>query len=202
MCYLPFLLFTDETDQVRQKRNISPLNVHIKHGGNALNATLDNYSDSTSVSSFENDLLTCYDGKILVTRGFLPSRLCSNVDYLDHSSHMVTEHLVASDGYYYYIFYSDNDFVKNDIHAVFDIYKPTYRYSESSSAECINKTRCEFSLRFMGDETVIVEVPTRDGIEHEADDITMLTSICKPRTGVYIIFPILVLILIICCAFM
>lgn len=178
------------------------MDVHIKHGGNAVNATNNNYLESESVSSFENDLLTCYDGKILVTRGFLPSRLCNDVAYLEHSSHMVTEHLVASDGYYYYIFYSDNDFVKNDIHAVFDIYKPTYRFSDSSSKECINKTYCEFPLRFMGDEIVIVEVPTRDGIEHEADDITLLTSTCKPRTEVYIIFPILVLFLIICCAFM
>lgn len=177
------------------------MNVHIKHGGNAINATSDINSDSASVSSFENDLLTCYDGKILVTRGFLPSPLCTDVAYLDHSSHMVTEHLVASDGYYYYIFYSDNDFIKNGIHAVFDIYKPTYRLADSSSNECINKTYCEFPLQFLGDENVIVEVPTRDGIEHEADDITLLTSTCKPRTGVYIIFPILVLFVIICCAF-
>lgn len=167
-----------------------------------MNATNGNDFESESVSSFENDLLTCYDGRILVTRGFLPSRLCNDAAYLEQSGHMVTEHLVASDGYYYYIFYSDNDFLKNDIHAVFDIYKPTYRFADSSSRECINKTYCEFPLSFMGDEVVIVEVPTRDGIEHEADDITFLMSTCKPRTSVYIIFPILVLFLIICCAFM
>ncbi|VEN64517.1 unnamed protein product [Callosobruchus maculatus] len=115
----------------RHKRSISPLDAHIKHGGNALNFSLIALQ-SDSVSSFESDLLTCYDGKILLTRGFLPSQSCSSVDYLEKSNHMVTEHMVASNGYYYYIFYSDNDLVKNDIHAVFDIYKPTYRFAEKS----------------------------------------------------------------------
>lgn len=115
---------------------------------------------------------------------------------------MVTEHFVASDGYYYYIFYSDNDFIKNDIHAKFDIYKPTYRFSDSSSRECVNQTECEFPIHLMSDETVIVEVPTRDGIEHEADDITMLMSTCKPRMAIYMIFPIIVLVLILICAFL
>ncbi|KAG5889797.1 hypothetical protein JTB14_031345 [Gonioctena quinquepunctata] len=184
------------------KRIISPLDSHIKHGGNAMNFT-DINVESESVSSFETDLLRCYDSRILLSRGFVPSRFCNTTDYLDKSNHMVTEHTAISDGYYYYIFYSDNDFVKNDIHAVFNIYKPTYRFANTSSGnECINQTECEFPIHLMSDETVIVEVPTRDGIEHEEDDITLLTSTCKPRMGVYMIFPILVLLSILICAFL
>lgn len=56
------------------------------------------------------------------------------------------------------------------------------------------------SLRF-SDEVVIVEVPTRDGIEHEDDDITILVSQCVPRMAVYMIFPIAVLFFILSCAF-
>lgn len=56
------------------------------------------------------------------------------------------------------------------------------------------------SRRF-SDEIVIVEVPTRDGIEHEDDDITFLYSKCVPRTAVYAVFPILVLVFILGCAF-
>ncbi|XP_060517279.1 uncharacterized protein LOC132696468 isoform X2 [Cylas formicarius] len=191
-----------EEMNVRRKRNLAELDAHIKHGGNALNAT-EVFNDSASVSSFETDLLTCYDGQILLTQGFPPSHLCNEVTYLDRSNHMVTTHEVASDGYYYYIFYSDNDFVKNDIHAVFDIYKPTYRYANTSSIkECVNSEECKFHMGFMSDEVVIVEVPTRDGIEHEADDITYLTSTCHPRMSIYMIFPILVLLLILGCAFM
>ncbi|XP_063913482.1 uncharacterized protein LOC135130091 isoform X1 [Zophobas morio] len=186
----------------RIKRDIAELDAHIAHGGNALNGTL-YLSEESSVSSFETDLLTCYDGSILLTEGFPPSHLCTNVHYLEKSHHMVTEHEVATDGYYYYIFYSDNDFVKNDIHAIFDIYKPTYWYANSSNGnDCINQTECNFPISFWSDQTVIVEVPTRDGIEHEEDDITLLISTCHPRMAVYMIFPIAVLFLILGCAFL
>jgi hypothetical protein len=122
---------------------------------------------------------------------------------LEKSHHMVTLHEVATDGYYYYIFYSDNDYVRNDIHAIFDIYKPTYWYANSSKGnDCINQTECTFPVAFWSDETVIVEVPTRDGIEHEEDDITFLVSTCHPRMAVYMIFPISVLFLILGCAFL
>lgn len=190
--------------KVRGKRflNVDPKNAldgGIAHGGNANNYTTK--SSESSVSSFENGLLTCYDGQILLSRSFPPSHLCTNVHFLDKGGHMQTTHEVVSDGYYYYIFYSDNDYVMNDIHAVFNIYKPTYQYANYSKG-CINKTECNFPLSFFSAETVIVEVPTRDGIEHEQDDITLLVSSCHPRKSVYIIFPVAVLFLILGCAFL
>lgn len=172
----------------------------VNHGGNAMNFSNNN---SDSESSFENSLLTCYDGDILVAQSFPPSHLCKDVQYLENGVHMVTTHEVASDGYYYYIFYSDNDYVQNDIHAVFDIYKPTFQYSNiSESKECVNSTNCSFPISFWSDDRVIVEVPTRDGIEHEEDDITFLISTCQPRMAVYIIFPISVLFFVLTCAFL
>lgn len=171
----------------------------IAHGGNANNYSVK--SSESSVSSFENGLLECYDGQILLAQSFPPSHLCTDVHFLDKGGHMQTTHEVVSDGYYYYIFYSDNDYVLNDIHAIFNIYKPTYQYSNYSKG-CINKTECDFPLGFLSSETVIVEVPTRDGIEHEQDDITLLISSCYPRMSVYIIFPVTVLFLILGCAFL
>ncbi|XP_055594930.1 uncharacterized protein LOC129745681 isoform X2 [Uranotaenia lowii] len=172
----------------------------INHGGNALNFS-NNTSDS--VSSFENSLLACYNGDILLAQSFPPSQNCKDVQYLDSGVHMITKHEVASDGYYYYIFYSDNDYVQNDIHAVFDIYKPTFQYSNiSESKNCVNSTNCSFPIPFWSDEHVIVEVPTRDGIEHEEDDISNLISTCQPRMAIYIVFPISVLFLVLTCAFL
>ncbi|XP_045471361.1 uncharacterized protein LOC123678399 isoform X2 [Harmonia axyridis] len=183
-------------NRTRREKNFD---AHIAHGGNAPNKT----SEESSVSSFETELLTCYNGEILVAQEFPHSHLCKDVNYLENSSsHMQTFHEVGSDGYYYYIFYSDYEEHSNDVHAIFDIFKPTYRFSNSSSKHsCINVTECTFPLSFWSDETVIVEVPTRDGIEHEADDITYLLSRCQPRMAVYMIFPILVLFLILGCAF-
>ncbi|XP_061516202.1 uncharacterized protein LOC1279283 isoform X1 [Anopheles gambiae] len=172
----------------------------INHGGTAMNHS-NNTSDS--VSSFENSLLSCYDGDILLAHSFPPSKSCQSVRYLEGASHTVTKHEVVSDGYYYYIFYSDNDYVQNDIHAMFDIYKPTFQYSNiSDSKACINSTHCSFPITFWSNERVIVEVPTRDGIEHEEDDITFLVSTCHPRMAIYIIFPVSVLILVLTCAFL
>ena len=96
---------------------------------------------------------------------------------------METVHEVTADGYYYCIFYSDNDYVQNDIHAVFNIHKPTYQYAKHSRA-CYNSTECTFPLAFWSDEIVIVEVPTRDGIEYEEEDVTFLVSSCHPRMSV------------------
>ncbi|XP_043275762.1 uncharacterized protein [Venturia canescens] len=187
----------------RLKRNQEPaglpalLDHGIQHGGNALR----NSSDESSVSSFEEGLLDCYDGQVLVKREFPPSELCTNVTYLVNGQHMQSHHDVTEDGYYYYIFYSDNDIVFNDIHAVFDIHKPTFQYEKVTNS-CLNKTECTFPLPIFSSDRVIVEVPTRDGIDHEEDDISLLVSVCHPRMGVYVFFPIALLFLIISCAFM
>lgn len=118
----------------------------INHGGNAADFVRLNESDS--ISSFENALLECYDGDILVAKSFAPSKNCISVKSLEQGSHLISKHEVNSDGYYYYIFYSDNDYDSNQIHAVFDIYKPTYLYSNISETKgCINSTQCQFPIQ-------------------------------------------------------
>lgn len=188
---------------LRSRRN-APHNLDGKvvHGGNAANhIPVD--SEESSASSFEKELFTCYGGDILLTQGFPSSYLCSNVSYLlaNYTGRMTTTHNVNEDGYYYYIFYSDNDLVENVIHAVFDIYKPSYQLANITKS-CINKTSCSFPVSMFSKEIVIVEIPTRDGIENEEEDMAQLVSVCHPRMAVYVIFPLLVLILILGCAFL
>lgn len=185
----------------RSKRDTGHLlDTKIEHGGNAINFT-ESESDESSASSFETNLLKCYNGQILLTEAFPPSHLCTGIHYLENGDRMETIHSIVSDGYYYYIFYSDNDFVINDIFAIFDIHKPTLAYPNISETKfCTNKTECKFSLPFWTDETVIVEVPMKGGIVHEQND-TILISTCHPRMSIYIIFPIAILFLILGCAF-
>lgn len=188
----------------RPKRSQQPINPElldrgIRHGGNNNNQSDDSES---SVSSFENGLLNCYGGNVLLAHEFDPSDKCNDVEYLLSGNKRVqTTHEVAEDGYYYYIFYSDNDLISNDIHAVFEIYKPTLQYENVTKA-CINKTECRFPLSMTSIDRVIVEVPTRDGIDHEIDDISILVSTCVPRMGIYVIFPIAVLFFVLGCAFL
>lgn len=204
-------LFLDlqSDNELQESKNVSKrdvtshlLDTKIEHGGNAINYTGTD-SNENSVSSFETGLLTCYNGQILLTEAFPPSHLCTDVHYLETADRMETIHNVVSDGYYYYIFYSDNDFIKNDIHAIFDIHKPTLKFTNTSqSKSCINKTFCKFPILFWSSETVIVEIPMEDGIEHDGDDVVTLVSTCHPRMSIYIFFPVTVMFLILGCAFM
>lgn len=131
----------------KSRRDTTILDGGINHGGNAKNFITNN-GESDSISSFENALLECYDGNILVAKSYDPSKNCNSVKSLEQGSHLVSTHEVNSDGYYYYIFYSDNDYDSNHIHAVFDIYKPSYLYSNiSESKGCINTTECHFPIQ-------------------------------------------------------
>lgn len=198
---------TKEINTTRFKRSrelIKPslLDQGIKHGGNADKNYTSNSNGKSSVSSFETGLLNCYNGAILLAYEFQPSDQCTNISYLLNSKHLQANHHVEQDGYYYYIFYSDNDIVSNDIYTIFDIYKPTFQY-ENVTKSCINQTECSFRINPLSADRVIVEIPTKDGIEHnEKDDVGMLISICQPRMGAYMIFPIATLLLILGCAFL
>lgn len=186
----------------RNQNGVNPqvlLDRRVEHGGNAMNVT--KFEEDSSMSSFENGLLSCYDGQVLLAHQFEPSFYCTNTSYLLNSKRIHTQHNVAENGYYYYIFYSDNDYFSNDMHAVFDIYKPSFQY-ENATKSCINQTKCSFVIELLSDERVIVEVPTKDGIDDREEDINLLTSTCRPRMGIYTIFPIAVLLLVLGCAFL
>lgn len=184
----------------KMKKREIVLDSKIYHGGNAKNITA---PPDSSVSSFENNVMNCYNGIILANATIHSNHECTSVDFFKKGKINHATYKVLLDGYYYFIFYSDNDFVNNDIHAVFDIHKPTLQYRNNASLDdCLNSTYCSFDIPFWSNEMVIVEIPTRDGIEHEADDITHLVSTCHPRMGVYIIFPIAVMFLILTCAFL
>ncbi|CAH2104501.1 unnamed protein product [Euphydryas editha] len=198
------------SNKTKNKRNVNPslhspntiLDTGVNHGGNAFNITTKSTEDK-SISSFETNLFECYQDNILINEFFPYSIECNNTKYLEEiTKYLKVEHKITSDGYYYYIFYSDNDFVYNDIHAIFDIYKPTFQYSNMSDSKmCLNQTECEFDVDMFSDELVIVEVPTKDGLNSN-DDSFILMSVCHPRISVYIFFPISVLLLILLFAFL
>ncbi|XP_050670151.1 uncharacterized protein LOC126968952 isoform X2 [Leptidea sinapis] len=176
------------------------LDTGVNHGGNAINKSAD--LDDMSVSSFENSLHECYQDNILMNDYFPFSIHCNNTKYLEVTTTLKVVHDVTHDGYYYYIFYSDNDFVVNDIHAIFDIYKPIFHYSNMSDSKvCLNKTMCTFNVEMFSDELVIVEIPTLDGLKND-DEASILVSVCHPRMSIYIFFPVSVLLFILLFAFL
>lgn len=199
----------EKSNKERRKRDTNTplhnpntiLDTGVHHGGNAFNSTA--VTEDSAVSSFEVNLYDCYHDNILINEFFPYSIQCNSTNYLEDTTTLKVVHDVLLDGYYYYIFYSDNDIVINDIHTIFNIYKPTFQYvNNSESKMCLNKTVCEFDVGFFSDELVIVEVPTKDGLQNDEDDSSILISVCHPRMSVYIIFPISVILLILLFAFL
>ncbi|KAF9415937.1 hypothetical protein HW555_006569 [Spodoptera exigua] len=74
--------------------------------------------------------------------------------------------------------------------------------NNSESKVCVNRTECEFNIDFLSDELVIVEKPTKEGLQNEESDSSILVSVCHPRMSIYIFFPISVLLLILLFAFL
>ncbi|XP_022821071.1 uncharacterized protein LOC111352694 isoform X1 [Spodoptera litura] len=193
--------------QERAKRDIKNIPLHnpntlldtgVYHGGNAFNSTVEL---EEPVSRFENTLNECFHDMILINRLFPFSVQCNSTNYLENTTTLKVVHEVLLDGYYYYIFYSDSGI--NDIHAIFDIYKPTFQYvNNSESKVCVNRTECEFNIDFFSDELVIVEKPTKEGLQNEESDSSILVSVCHPRMSIYIFFPISVILLILLFAFL
>lgn len=140
--------------QARDKRD-TIFDGRIAHGGNNQEAVNKGkivegklVESESSESSFENGLFDCFDGNILAAREFNSSKDCAPSSTFNHSSYMTTVHEVDVDGYYYYIFYSDNDLDQNEINAVFEIQKPTYLYSNiSETKQCSNSTLCSFPMK-------------------------------------------------------
>ncbi|XP_026727248.1 uncharacterized protein LOC113493457 isoform X1 [Trichoplusia ni] len=197
---------TVHVERERSKRDIKNLPLHnpntlldtgVYHGGNLFNSTI----QQQTMSRLENNLHECYHDKILIDHLFPYSSQCNSTNYLENTTTLKVVHEVLLDAYYYYIFYTDDGV--NDIHAMFDIYKPTFQYvNNSESKTCVNKTQCEFSIDFFSDELVIVEKPTKEGLQNEDSDSSILISICHPRVSVYILFPVSVLLLILLFAFL
>lgn len=179
----------------KEKRNTDErwLDAGMNHGGT------DDGKDS-SFSSFESSLLGCYEGSILLSLGFNHTPACTSPEYLTSFPHLSSHHNVTTNGYYYYIFYSDNDYISNEIHASFNITKPSLVHKDAPS--CIGVTNCTFDLPFFSSRSVVVEIPTKKGIERRLSDKHLLVSTCHPRTLVYSIFPITALLLILLCAFL
>lgn len=143
-------------NNVRDKRD-TIFDGRISHGGNnqeavnkgrIMNAEGVFVESESSQSSFEDELLDCYDGDIIANFRFNASKNCAHSSTFNHTDYTQATHEIVSDGYYYYIFYSDNDLDQNEINAVFQIQKPTYLYSNiSDSKQCSNSTHCSFPIR-------------------------------------------------------
>jgi len=196
----------EDEDNPPNPVGVEPEELEVDNMGRKLDdeETIDEEDIRSSGSSFAKNLWTCYGGDTLFsTQSISASPKCSSQDsMMKHAIRMRTVHEITSTGYYYYIFYSDNDILLNDIFARFNIEKVVYNFPNYTHS-CVNTTHCSFPLNFLSSEKVLLEVPLQDGVSDEDALAQMvLISSCRPRLGVYFIFPVSIIFLILCCAFM
>ncbi|XP_041971355.1 uncharacterized protein LOC121727543 [Aricia agestis] len=108
---------------------------------------------------------------------------------------------VPSNGYYFFIFNSENEVQKNFIRARFDLQKTRYDVARTALRECTNSTeRCALPLDLFSSQKVVLEVPLRNNASLWNEHF-LVTSECEPRTSVYLTCVIAVPLIILIFAF-
>jgi hypothetical protein len=108
----------EEEDSPPNPVGVEADELDLEDKGRREDDTIDEEDIRSSGSSFAKNLWSCYGGDTLFTQSFSASSRCVSQDnMMKHAIRMRTVHEVTATGYYYYIFYSDNDIVSNDIFA-------------------------------------------------------------------------------------
>ncbi|VVC29154.1 Domain of unknown function DUF4792,Domain of unknown function DUF4793 [Cinara cedri] len=140
----------------------------------------------SSFSSSEEMLLEC-EG-LLLSLPLAPHHKClppnKQPDY-EAASHLNTvNYKIPSDGYYFFVFNSENEIQDNFIRIHFGINKTVYDVSKPVSS-CLNTTgECQLPLNFWSGQTTVLEM-LRPGPSSDSEDEFIAISTCQPRSAVY-----------------
>ncbi|XP_050422670.1 uncharacterized protein LOC126834637 isoform X2 [Adelges cooleyi] len=142
----------------------------------------------SSFSSSEEILLEC-EG-LLLSLPLAPHSKClppnKQPDYEAASYSNSVTYKVPSDGYYFFVFNSENEIQDNFIRIHFAINKTVYDVSQSI-VSCINTTgECQLPLSFWSSQTAVLEM-LRPGPKSDSDDEFIAISVCHPRSAIYAI---------------
>ncbi|XP_061705572.1 uncharacterized protein LOC133516585 isoform X1 [Cydia pomonella] len=157
----------------------------------------------SSFSSSEERLLQC-DGLIL-NLPMTPHRSCmKNADDAQSATAAKANALtyrVPANGYYFFVFNSENERQKNFIRAKFDLQKTRYEVAQTALRECRNSTqRCDLLLDIFSSQKVVLEVPLRNN-DSLWNEQFVIVSECEPRTSIYLACVVAVPLLIMIFAF-
>ncbi|XP_031641099.1 uncharacterized protein LOC116352550 [Contarinia nasturtii] len=142
----------------------------------------------SSFSSSEEALLNC--AGLILSLPLTPNGKCHNAagenDFDKASQSNKITYTVPVNGYYFFIFNSENEVQDNYIRVKFDIQKTVYNVS-SSIQSCNNATsECRLSLNFFSNEKVVFELPMSAN-ESLYNEEYIVVSECEPRTSIYLI---------------
>ncbi|XP_073961170.1 uncharacterized protein isoform X2 [Choristoneura fumiferana] len=157
----------------------------------------------SSFSSSEEALLEC-EGLIL-NLPLTPHTSCTKESDETHSlaaskANALT-YRVPANGYYFFVFNSENEVQTNFIRAKFEMQKTRYEVAKTALRECKNSTdRCDLLLDIFTSQKVVLEVPLRAN-ESLWNEQFVILSECEPRTSIYLVCVIAVPLLIMIFAF-
>lgn len=133
-----------------------------------------------------------------------PNGLCHDQadehEFVKASQSNKITYTVPINGYYFFVFNSENEVQDNYIRVKFDIQKTVYDVSNSIQS-CNNATdECRLSLNFFSNQKVVFELPLNNN-ETLWNEEFIVISECEPRTIIYLICVISVPMLILLFAF-
>lgn len=99
---------------------------------------------------------------------------------------MVKIFRVPSNGYYFFVFNSENERQTNYIRVQFHLRKAMYNVSNPVS-KCSNTSGdCALDLGFFSNEKLVLELPVKDNDTLWNQEYVVLSE-CEPRTTLYVI---------------
>lgn len=123
-----------------------------------------------------------------------------DADFTSASKSNTITYTVPSNGYYFFVFNSENEVQDNYIRVKFNIQKTVYNVSNSIQS-CSNATKeCKLPLNFFSNEKVVFELPINNN-ETLWNEEYVVISECEPRTAIYLICVISVPLMILFFAF-
>lgn len=135
---------------------------------------------------------------------FIPSEFYNKIERSlverNVTSDVLRNFRVPTDGYYFFVFSSENEIQPNYIRVQFDLLKTVYNTSNSVH-QCQNSTtECSLPIRFFSNERTIFELPF-SGNDSQWNEEYVVISTCEPRTIIYIVCTMTVPLLILIFAF-
>ncbi|XP_076234864.1 uncharacterized protein LOC143179487 isoform X2 [Calliopsis andreniformis] len=172
--------------------------------GTVNETTLNDRSNSefwSSFSSSEEQLLNCQG--LILNLPLTPHRQCTPKHENEHSTasfaNTVT-YRVPVNGYYFFVFNSENEIQPNYLRVRFDLLKTVYNLSNSVYSCENSTTECSLPLKLFSNEKTVLELPL-SGNDSQWNEEHVVVSMCEPRTSIYLLCILLVPLLILIFAF-
>ncbi|KAI5752114.1 hypothetical protein M8J77_013969 [Diaphorina citri] len=153
----------------------------------------------SSFSSSEERLMEC-EG-LLLNLPLTPHRHCEPGYPHDTVLESNTvSYKIPSNGYYFFIYNSENEVQTNYLKIKFQLEKIIYNVT-NAEASCTNETdQCSLPLSFFSEQKVVLELPYNQN-ESTLNDEFLVISTCEPRTSLYLLCVVAVPVFIVMFAF-